>query len=254
VDELYVVARRVLLDALEALGPHRDAVVVVGAYRDPAPRRSARRRRLRPWWPRCSGSMAHTPGHTFFGGCPGSGRPAGTRGGQPRKRPSSGAAAWARAHRCPDRSRPGGSVGGPGPADAAGPRSGRRADCRGQGASALTQNHPPALTETRPPFAGGGGGPTSTKPRSAPDAPALRPRERGGIHGAGLSDAETQVSPAGRDPLPGSGGIHVARASQTRGTLGCFRQPVEVLREGPSIRMVVHRWRSRSSKAATIGF
>lgn len=30
-DELYVVARRVLLDALEALGPHRDAVVVVGA-------------------------------------------------------------------------------------------------------------------------------------------------------------------------------------------------------------------------------
>ena len=30
-DELYVVARHVLLDALEALGPHRDAVVVVGA-------------------------------------------------------------------------------------------------------------------------------------------------------------------------------------------------------------------------------
>lgn len=30
-DELYVVARRVLLDALEALGPHRNAVVVVGA-------------------------------------------------------------------------------------------------------------------------------------------------------------------------------------------------------------------------------
>ena len=30
-DELYVLARRVLLDALEALGPHRDAVVVVGA-------------------------------------------------------------------------------------------------------------------------------------------------------------------------------------------------------------------------------
>jgi hypothetical protein len=31
VDELYVVARCVLLDALEALGPHRDAIVVVGA-------------------------------------------------------------------------------------------------------------------------------------------------------------------------------------------------------------------------------
>jgi hypothetical protein len=31
VDELYTVARRVLLDALEALGTHRDAVVVVGA-------------------------------------------------------------------------------------------------------------------------------------------------------------------------------------------------------------------------------
>jgi hypothetical protein len=30
-DELYVVARGVLLDALEALGPHRDAIVVVGA-------------------------------------------------------------------------------------------------------------------------------------------------------------------------------------------------------------------------------
>ncbi|MEZ4318559.1 MAG: hypothetical protein R3F61_13685 [Myxococcota bacterium] len=30
-DELYVVARRVLLDALEALGPHREAVVVVAA-------------------------------------------------------------------------------------------------------------------------------------------------------------------------------------------------------------------------------
>lgn len=30
-DELYVVARRVLLDALEALGPHREALVVVGA-------------------------------------------------------------------------------------------------------------------------------------------------------------------------------------------------------------------------------
>lgn len=30
-DELYLVARRVLLDALEALGSHRDAVVVVGA-------------------------------------------------------------------------------------------------------------------------------------------------------------------------------------------------------------------------------
>ena len=30
-DELYVVARRVLLDALEALGAHREAIVVVGA-------------------------------------------------------------------------------------------------------------------------------------------------------------------------------------------------------------------------------
>ena len=30
-DELYVLARRVLLDALEALGDHRDAVVLVGA-------------------------------------------------------------------------------------------------------------------------------------------------------------------------------------------------------------------------------
>ncbi len=30
-DELYVVARTVLLDALQALGPHRDAIVVVGA-------------------------------------------------------------------------------------------------------------------------------------------------------------------------------------------------------------------------------
>lgn len=30
-DELYVLARRVLLDALEALGPHRGAVVLVGA-------------------------------------------------------------------------------------------------------------------------------------------------------------------------------------------------------------------------------
>ncbi len=30
-DELYVMARRVLLDAIDALGPHRDAVVLVGA-------------------------------------------------------------------------------------------------------------------------------------------------------------------------------------------------------------------------------
>lgn len=30
-DELYVVARCVLIDALEALGPHREALVVVGA-------------------------------------------------------------------------------------------------------------------------------------------------------------------------------------------------------------------------------
>ncbi len=31
VDELYLIARRVLLDALEALGPHRDAAILVGA-------------------------------------------------------------------------------------------------------------------------------------------------------------------------------------------------------------------------------
>jgi hypothetical protein len=31
VDELYVMARRVLLDALDALSPHRDAIVLVGA-------------------------------------------------------------------------------------------------------------------------------------------------------------------------------------------------------------------------------
>jgi hypothetical protein len=31
VDELYVMARRVLLDALEALGAHRDAIILVGA-------------------------------------------------------------------------------------------------------------------------------------------------------------------------------------------------------------------------------
>ncbi len=30
-DELYVIARRVLLDALEAFGPHRDAAILVGA-------------------------------------------------------------------------------------------------------------------------------------------------------------------------------------------------------------------------------
>lgn len=30
-DELYIIARRVLLDALEALGPHRDATILVGA-------------------------------------------------------------------------------------------------------------------------------------------------------------------------------------------------------------------------------
>lgn len=30
-DELYVIARRVLLDVLEALGPHRDATILVGA-------------------------------------------------------------------------------------------------------------------------------------------------------------------------------------------------------------------------------
>ena len=31
IDELYILARRVVLDALEALGPHREAVVLVGA-------------------------------------------------------------------------------------------------------------------------------------------------------------------------------------------------------------------------------
>ena len=31
-DELYVVARRVLLDAFDALGPHRDAIILVGAH------------------------------------------------------------------------------------------------------------------------------------------------------------------------------------------------------------------------------
>jgi hypothetical protein len=31
VDELYVIARRVLLDALDALGEHRDATILVGA-------------------------------------------------------------------------------------------------------------------------------------------------------------------------------------------------------------------------------
>jgi hypothetical protein len=31
VDELYVLARSVLLDAREALGPHREACVLVGA-------------------------------------------------------------------------------------------------------------------------------------------------------------------------------------------------------------------------------
>jgi len=31
VDELHVLARRVLLDALHAIGTHRDAVVLVGA-------------------------------------------------------------------------------------------------------------------------------------------------------------------------------------------------------------------------------
>jgi hypothetical protein len=30
-DELYLIARRVLLDALDALGEHRDAIVLVGA-------------------------------------------------------------------------------------------------------------------------------------------------------------------------------------------------------------------------------
>ena len=30
-DELYVLARRVLLDALEALGEHREATILVGA-------------------------------------------------------------------------------------------------------------------------------------------------------------------------------------------------------------------------------
>ena len=38
-DDLYVVARRVLLDALEALGAHRDAIILVGppAFRDTTP-------------------------------------------------------------------------------------------------------------------------------------------------------------------------------------------------------------------------
>ena len=31
IDELYVMARRALIDALDALGPHRDAIVLVGA-------------------------------------------------------------------------------------------------------------------------------------------------------------------------------------------------------------------------------
>jgi hypothetical protein len=31
VDELYVIARRVLLDALDALGEHRNATILVGA-------------------------------------------------------------------------------------------------------------------------------------------------------------------------------------------------------------------------------
>lgn len=31
-DDLYVLARRVLLDALDALGPHQDAVILVGAH------------------------------------------------------------------------------------------------------------------------------------------------------------------------------------------------------------------------------
>jgi hypothetical protein len=31
-DPVYVRARRVLLDALEALGPHRESVVLVGAH------------------------------------------------------------------------------------------------------------------------------------------------------------------------------------------------------------------------------
>jgi hypothetical protein len=30
VDELYVIARRVLLDALDALGKHRNAIIFVG--------------------------------------------------------------------------------------------------------------------------------------------------------------------------------------------------------------------------------
>jgi hypothetical protein len=32
VDELYVVARRVLLDALDALEAHRDGIILVGAH------------------------------------------------------------------------------------------------------------------------------------------------------------------------------------------------------------------------------
>jgi hypothetical protein len=33
VDELYVLARRVLLDVLEGLGVHREAIVLVGGTR-----------------------------------------------------------------------------------------------------------------------------------------------------------------------------------------------------------------------------
>ncbi len=36
-DELYVMAQRVLLDALHALGTHHDAVVLVGAHRARTP-------------------------------------------------------------------------------------------------------------------------------------------------------------------------------------------------------------------------
>lgn len=46
-DIEYVVARTALLDALEALGPHRDAAILVGRPGDLSPhgrRRSCRRR------------------------------------------------------------------------------------------------------------------------------------------------------------------------------------------------------------------
>lgn len=48
-DELYVMARRVLLDAIDALGHHRDAIVLVGAqavYLDDVARGSGQLRQV----------------------------------------------------------------------------------------------------------------------------------------------------------------------------------------------------------------